>query len=170
LTSLYSVAHWRMSTKHWWNDTDWGKPKSSERNLSQWCFILHKSHTSVSAVERGLCGDRPAKHRLSRGASSTVQYITHNNTYLPSKPNQLQPHKRQWTEEYGGQFCRSLQSTTRVFVLQLRLYLDRSQGACIHQRHCEMYGFHRGVNETFALLGCYAAFIGSQLLTSRDNL
>jgi hypothetical protein len=27
-----------------WNDTDRGKPKNSERNLSQYHFFHHKSH------------------------------------------------------------------------------------------------------------------------------
>ena len=31
-------------------------------------------------------------------------------------------------------------------------------------------GFLRSINETFVLLGCYAAVIGSQLTTLRDNL
>jgi len=31
-------------------------------------------------------------------------------------------------------------------------------------------GFRRGVNEVFALLGCYAASIGSYWPTFRDNL
>jgi hypothetical protein len=31
-------------------------------------------------------------------------------------------------------------------------------------------GFRRGVNEIFALLGCNAAYNGSQLPTFRDNL
>jgi hypothetical protein len=28
----------------WWNDTDMGKPKNSEKNLSQCHFFHHESH------------------------------------------------------------------------------------------------------------------------------
>jgi len=33
-----------MSVEHWLNDTDRGKPKYSVKKLSQWHFVLHKSH------------------------------------------------------------------------------------------------------------------------------
>jgi hypothetical protein len=31
--------------EHRWNETDWGKPKYSGKNLSQCRFVHHKSHT-----------------------------------------------------------------------------------------------------------------------------
>jgi len=34
----------KMIMKHWWGDTDKGKPKHSEKNLLQWYFFHHKSH------------------------------------------------------------------------------------------------------------------------------
>jgi hypothetical protein len=33
-----------MSMEQWWNDTGRRNPKSSEKNLSQFNFALHKSH------------------------------------------------------------------------------------------------------------------------------
>ena len=33
-----------MSVKHWWNDTDKGKLKCSEKNLFQCRIVYHKSH------------------------------------------------------------------------------------------------------------------------------
>jgi hypothetical protein len=33
-----------MTVEHWWNDTDRGKQKYWERNLSQCHFVHHKSH------------------------------------------------------------------------------------------------------------------------------
>ena len=35
--------------------------------------------------------------------------------------------------------------------------------------NCEISCFRRGVNEFFALLGCYAALIGSKLLMLQDS-
>jgi hypothetical protein len=34
---------------------------------------------------------------------------------------------------------------------------------------CEISGFSRGVVEAFALLGCYAAYVDSYLLTFRES-
>jgi hypothetical protein len=37
----------------WWNDTDRGKPKNSDRNLSQFHFVHYKSHMDWTERERG---------------------------------------------------------------------------------------------------------------------
>jgi len=34
--------------EHWWNDTDWGKLKYEEKNLSQCCFASHKRTQGVN--------------------------------------------------------------------------------------------------------------------------
>jgi hypothetical protein len=36
-----------------WNDADRGKPKDSEKNLSQCNFVYHKSHTDCPGRELG---------------------------------------------------------------------------------------------------------------------
>jgi hypothetical protein len=39
--------------EHRWKETDRGKPKYSEKNLSQCQFFHHKSHTDKPGIERG---------------------------------------------------------------------------------------------------------------------
>jgi hypothetical protein len=40
-----------MSKKDRWNDTDRGKPKYSEKNVSQCYFVHHKTKTKWSGIE-----------------------------------------------------------------------------------------------------------------------
>jgi len=42
-----------MSMEHWWNDTVRGKPKNSEKNLSQCQIVHHKSHMDWSGIDPG---------------------------------------------------------------------------------------------------------------------
>jgi hypothetical protein len=39
--------------EHRWNEIDMGKPKYSGKNLSQWQFVHHKSHTDWAGIEPG---------------------------------------------------------------------------------------------------------------------
>jgi hypothetical protein len=48
-----------------WNDTDRGKLKDSEKNLSQCHFVHHKSHVDYSGSERCLRGEKPVTNHLS---------------------------------------------------------------------------------------------------------
>jgi hypothetical protein len=50
-----------------WNDIDRGKPKDSEKNLSQYHFVYHKSHWIDPGANPGRRGERPAINRLSHG-------------------------------------------------------------------------------------------------------
>jgi hypothetical protein len=49
--------------KHRWNEIDRGKPKYSEKTLSQWHLVHHKSHMD----QPGLRGESPVTNRLSHG-------------------------------------------------------------------------------------------------------
>jgi hypothetical protein len=53
----------------WWNDNERGKPKSSEKNLSQYHFVHHKSHWIDPGANPGRRDKRPAINRLSRGTA-----------------------------------------------------------------------------------------------------
>jgi len=52
-----------MKYDHWWNDTDRGKPKHSEKHLLQYHSVHHKSHMGWSGFEPGSLwwetGDQP---------------------------------------------------------------------------------------------------------------
>jgi hypothetical protein len=39
--------------EHWWNEIDRGKPKYSEKNLSQCHSVRHKSHMDCPGIEPG---------------------------------------------------------------------------------------------------------------------
>jgi len=62
-----------MGMEHWWNDTDRGKLKYLERNLSQCHFVYHKSHMDCLASKPVLRGERSATDRLSHGTAYTYR-------------------------------------------------------------------------------------------------
>jgi hypothetical protein len=66
----------------------------------------------------------------------------------------------------------SLNATKKKPWCQLnrRVGGSRSRSGRFQKRLGAMSGFHRGVNEVFALLGCYAALIRSKLPTFRNSL
>jgi hypothetical protein len=54
-----------------WNDNDRGKPKNSEKNLSQFHFVHQKSHWIDLGANPGRRGESPATNRLSHGTANT---------------------------------------------------------------------------------------------------
>ena len=67
LLRLFRVRDRWMSVGHCWNDTDRGKPKYWEGNLSKWHFIHHKCHIDWPGIEFGPWGESPTVNRLSHG-------------------------------------------------------------------------------------------------------
>jgi hypothetical protein len=63
-----------------WNYTDWGKPKDSEKILSQCHFLHHKSLMDCPGTIPGLHIKKPDTNRLSYGTvgiklGPKIQYI-----------------------------------------------------------------------------------------------
>jgi hypothetical protein len=56
-----------MSMKHWWNDSDRGKLRYWERNMSQCHFFHHKCHMDLPGIEA----------RPNRLSNATVKFVTH---------------------------------------------------------------------------------------------
>jgi len=59
----------KMGMGHWWNNTEGGKPKYSEKNLSQCQFVYLISHTDWSQIQRGTFGERLATNARSDGTA-----------------------------------------------------------------------------------------------------
>jgi hypothetical protein len=74
--------------------------------------------------------------------------------------------KAQWL-----QYVPDTSALDRSLVSHTTEYL-RVSHSCSKKKQllCLTSGFRRGVNEIFALLGCYAALIGSYLVTFQVNL
>jgi len=59
----------QMSTEHWWNDTNRGKPKYLDKNLSQ-CHSGHHNFTRADLeLHPGLGGEMPATNPPSNATA-----------------------------------------------------------------------------------------------------
>jgi len=76
----------QMNMQHWWNDTDRRKQKYWERNLSQWRFVHHKSHTDL-VLNPGFRSVRPETNRLSHDLQPSALHIT--SAYLAVNTSRL---------------------------------------------------------------------------------
>jgi hypothetical protein len=63
-----------MNMEQRWNDIDMGKPKDSEKNLTECHFVRHKSHMNWPEREPGPRGEKPATNRLSYGTAEVGLY------------------------------------------------------------------------------------------------
>jgi hypothetical protein len=58
--------------EHQWIESDRGKPKYSEKNLSHCHFVYLKSHMIDPVSNTGLCSERPATNYLRRGTACVI--------------------------------------------------------------------------------------------------
>jgi hypothetical protein len=58
-----SIIKINRNMEDWWNDTDRGKPKYAEKNISLYHFVLHKSHMDWPGIKPALLSEFPAVQR-----------------------------------------------------------------------------------------------------------
>jgi len=63
----------KISLGHWWNNTDAGIPKYSDKNLSQYHSVHNKSHMTNLELDLVLHGDRPMTNHLSHSMASEIE-------------------------------------------------------------------------------------------------
>ena len=72
----------QMNMEDQWDDTESGKPKYSEKNLSQCHYVHQESHGLGSKT--GLRGERPASNCLSQGTT----YHIYKNYFVSNREHQ----------------------------------------------------------------------------------
>jgi hypothetical protein len=74
-----------MNMEQQWDDTDQGKPKDLEKNLSQCHFVRHKSHWTSLGANLGLCCEKPATNHLCYGMALLCDENAGSYLQLPNK-------------------------------------------------------------------------------------
>jgi hypothetical protein len=79
--AYYAFPRWYDFGERRWNDIDRGKPKNSEKNLSQ-CHFVHQNPTWIDpGANPGLPGERPATNHLSHGTALLSTCFASSNVY-----------------------------------------------------------------------------------------
>jgi hypothetical protein len=71
---------------------------------------------------------------------------------------------------FAKKCSRRVRKTIAKSNYELRLVCLSVRPSAWNNSTSEISGFHRGVAEAFALLGCYAAYVGSRLPAFRNDL
>jgi hypothetical protein len=60
-----------MNKEQWWNVSETGKPKNSEKGLCRYNFFFNRNSTWLGLPSfLGLFGDKPVNNHLSRGTAN----------------------------------------------------------------------------------------------------
>ena len=78
-----------MGMEHWWNDTDRGKLKYWERNLSQCHFVYKNLRETGLGSKPCLRGEKQATDRLSQGKVLKKAEVSSNFVPHAQKPLQF---------------------------------------------------------------------------------
>ena len=52
----------KMRMKHWWSDTDRGKPKYPEENFTRCHFVYGSPHVGIAIMNRGFRDEKPVSN------------------------------------------------------------------------------------------------------------
>jgi hypothetical protein len=119
-----------------WKDIDRGKPKDSEKNLSQCHAVHHKSHMGWLGWKPGLRCEKPVTNHLSYG-SALDQLCSEYNSTLTGTACSLPPlyckSVRSIINSLGQPICQ-IAITEIVKIFTRNTY--KSKKNCTHHNHC----------------------------------
>jgi hypothetical protein len=91
-----------------WNDTDRGKPKKSERNLSQWHFVHYRSHMDWTGHQPGPPGWETCEYRRYHGTANSERLWPNSSSNTESLNKGESPGKRWNKVKWEVSFSRRL--------------------------------------------------------------
>lgn len=147
----------------------WKKYEDLERNLLS-CTISNSNTSVARYIDVIYLKERFLEVRQISPKTSNVLYL-----YFPHVThwNSSSPHPKYHPEQEGVDRpvikVKILSASSASYSLCICSYKVRKHNLNL-SRLCEILGFGRGVFKAFFLLGCWSAFVGNLLRTSRDSV